>query len=70
MTGEVKRQRRQTGASILRIYIPDYKREPLTVEEEAVQVAQELVSEFGKALRTGVKDGGTGKSTGTELSSA
>lgn len=70
MTGEVKRQRRQTGASILRIYIPDYKREPLTVEEEAVRIAQELVSEFGKALRAGVKDGGTGKSTSTELSSA
>ncbi len=63
---EAKAHQRHSGASILRIYIPDYKREPLTVEEEAELVAQKLVSEFGNALRTAIEGIRADKDTGSE----
>lgn len=66
MNDEAKVRQRHSGASILRIYIPDYKKEPLTVDEEAELVAQELVSEFGKMLQAGIKESRTGKGTGSE----
>ena len=63
MNDQVEVRSRHTGASILRIYIPDYKRDPLTVDEEAEQIAQNLVSKFGKALRAEPQEGGSAKDT-------
>ena len=55
MTKQSQKRKFPSGVSIMRIYIPDYKQEPLTIKQEAAQAAQKLVTEFGEALRKGLK---------------
>ena len=61
-----KIHRCKSGAEILRIYIPDYKKEPLTIEEEAELVGNELVSKFGDALRAAIEEMNIGKDVQSE----
>ena len=56
MSKQPEQRKFPSGISIMRRYIPDYEQEPLTIEQQATQAAQKLVSEFRKSLHKQLKE--------------
>lgn len=43
----------RSGAEILKTFVPNYQREPLSLEEQGNELVKRLLEEFDEALKAG-----------------